>query len=139
MSDCGFVRAITKMNPGNAIHQLSQRRRGFRFSVTDLIAIMVCAVVTWLLWPVLDKIALLFPITLGHFFLFCNVFRIRRSFELIWAAAFIVNVGYSSFVPPFHWPTILAWQTPLTATLIVMECCSERYHGVFCRKETASE
>ncbi|CAK0748261.1 hypothetical protein CCP3SC1_1760005 [Gammaproteobacteria bacterium] len=32
---------------------------------------------------------LLIGLVLGHFFLFCNVFRVTRQTELIWAGAFI--------------------------------------------------
>ena len=56
-----------------------QRRCGFRFSRADAAMIAVGAAATWLLWGVLGDLALLPAVVLVHFFLFCNVFRVRRS------------------------------------------------------------
>ena len=75
--------------------------------------------------------ALLFPVTLGHFFLFCNVFRLRRSYELFWSVLFLTNIGFWLFHNELHWAGILALQTPLTIALILLEMRSPNYHGVF--------
>ena len=108
---------------------------GFRFSVTDAIVILLCLTATGGVYgaaPELLPIALLFPVVLGHFFLFCNVFRIHRWLELTWAAFFLANVGvWVSFLGQFQWLWILATQTPITCLLIMMEIFSDRYHGVF--------
>lgn len=122
------------MRLGKVLTDLGKRRRGFRFSAVDLLAIAVCIISTWVAWPYLGEIALLFPITLGHFFLFCNVFRIHRMFELLWAGVFVVNVSYWALVGQFDWLNVLVIQTPLTATLIISECLNPRYHGIFCNK-----
>ena len=113
---------------------LGRRRRGFRLSGTDVVVIAVCGIATWRLLPEIGTYAWFFPITLGHFFLFCNVFRIRRKYELIWAVFFLCNVA----VWPFAVGDINPWgvllcQTPITIGLIAMECFSPRYHGIFCR------
>src|SRR6266478_3813499 len=72
----------------------SRRTWGFRFAIVDAAAIAAFAVVIaglhWLgssLWWVVAIVAV-------HFFLFCNVFRVIRRRELIWAALFILNVGF---------------------------------------------
>ena len=107
--------------------------RGFRFSAGDAVALAVAAVATWLLLPRIGFLAWLFPFALGHFFLFCNVFRVRRSYELIWAAGFLLNFGAWMVSGGFDWLGVLAVQTPLTLLLIVLEIRSPRYHGVFAR------
>ena len=56
---------------------------GFRFSLVDAAMIAVCALATASLWPLLDEMTLVFPIVLGHFFLFCNIFRVPRKPELL--------------------------------------------------------
>jgi hypothetical protein len=113
---------------------LGRRRRGFRPSATDIAAIVICAVATWRLLPEIGAFAWFLPITLGHFFLFCNVFRIRRKYELIWAACFLGNVAVWRFaVGEINPWGVLLCQTPMTIGLIVMECFSSRYHGIFCR------
>jgi hypothetical protein len=91
----------------------------------------LAAVVLWNYDPV---ISLLFVIAPGHFFLFCNVFRIRRGPELIWAGLFLVNTClWWSFVD-FGWLGVLAVQTPITAILIALEMRSPSYHGILARR-----
>ena len=68
-------------------------RAGFRFGWQDGVAIGLAAGATWIGWGFLGSGALLVPLTLGHFFLFCNVFRLRRSYELYWTVVFLLNVG----------------------------------------------
>ncbi|MEI8384185.1 MAG: hypothetical protein WCJ09_29015 [Planctomycetota bacterium] len=122
------------MRLGTAMTDLGNRRRGFRCSAIDLMVIAICAIGTIGFLPILGEIAWLFPITLGHFFLFCNVFRIRREFELFWAGVFVVNVACWALAGRFDWLIVLAIQTPLTATLIITECLRSSYHGIFCKK-----
>jgi hypothetical protein len=105
-------------------------RTGFRFSVADLVAIIVCVAITLALRKPLGDFTLLFPITLGHFFLFCNVFRIRRYLELTWAVLFITNIVLWTFTGHFSWLHVLATQTPVTMLAITVSLCSKDYHGI---------
>ena len=106
------------------------RRCGFRFSVTDAVVIAVGVAATWFLWDALGDVGLLPAVVVFHFFLFCNVFRIRRRYELIWAGAFVVNLLAWQAAEAFAWRNVLLAQTPLTAILIVAEMRGGRYHGV---------
>ena len=66
-----------------------------------------------------------------NFFLFCNIFRIARSFELIWSAIFLSLMMGSTI---FGWPNfIAAVAASLTTTVIVIaiEMRKPSYHGVF--------
>ena len=110
-----------------------RRPRGFRFSVADFLAVAVCIFTTWLLRSTLDDFVWLLPITLGHFFLFCNVFRIWRRYELAWVGIFVVNVAIWAMVGHFSWVRVLLVQSPVTVTFIVLQIRSDRYHGIFCR------
>lgn len=64
------------------------------------------------------------------FFLFCNVFRVRRWLELLWAAAFVglaaatIRLG----VPSGTWAVALA--SLLGAVVIAAEMLLPGYHGV---------
>ena len=107
------------------------RQVGFRFGWQDGVAIGLAAGATWIGWGSLGSGALLVPLTLGHFFLFCNVFRLRRSYELYWTVVFLLNVGVWLFRGELPWLAILAIQTPVTLALIFIEMKSPRYHGVF--------
>ena len=109
-------------------------RPGFRFSQTDAIAIVVGAVVTGIAWRFLPSAAPLFLVVLAHFFLFCNVFRVRRSSELVWGAVFLVNVVGWLALSEFHWLGVLALQAPVTIVVIALEIRSSGYHGVLWRR-----
>lgn len=109
------------------------RTAGFRFSLIDAAAIVLCAIATTIAWPTLGSLALLLPYVLGHFFLFCNVFRVRRKPELVWAGLLLVNFGF--WIALGHPDLALPLLTQLVVTLavIVRECRQPTYHGVFAR------
>jgi hypothetical protein len=113
------------------------RTYGLRFSLVDASAIVVAGLGTWLVWPLIGDFALSIPIVLGHFFLFCNVFRVRRTYELYWAAIFLVNVGGWLASGAFDWWWVLAVQSPATLAAIIAEVRSPQYHGIFCRRGPA--
>jgi hypothetical protein len=104
---------------------------GFRFSVIDGLAIVICIVTTYFVYPIIEADAYLFPVVLGHFFLFCNIFRVRRNYELCWSALFLINFSYWRFYSDFNWLVLLACQTPVTLTAISAEIRSSNYHGIF--------
>jgi hypothetical protein len=103
---------------------------GFQFAWTDGVVIALCALVTWSTWPLLGKMSILFPVVLGHFFLFCNVFRIPRKPELWWSAVFVVNVGVWLSLSLFTWPKVLLTQSPITLLFITMAIFGRDYHGI---------
>ena len=103
---------------------------GFRFSAADGAAIVFCAILTWSTWSPLGSLAALFPVVLGHFFLFCNIFRIPRKPELVWSSVFLVNVAVWLYLGQFAWLRVLAIQTPVTVLLIAVAVFSKDYHGI---------
>lgn len=115
---------------------LSTRPRtcGFRFSRTDAAAIIVFtggagALRLWdsPLWWLLIFVAV-------HFFLFCNVFRIVRWRELVWAGWFVINAGLWFWFDRFSFHAVLFSQAPVTLAVIVTDMRSPYYHGVFARR-----
>ena len=70
----------------------------------------------------------------GHFFLFCNVFRIRTRLELIWVASFLANVMTWVGLQRLDWAAMLVIQIPITGAVIAYEMRSPSYHGVFARR-----
>jgi len=109
------------------------RTCGFQFSWPDAGVVLVCGIVTVLLWPYLGQMSLLFPIALGHFFLFCNVFRIFRKYEYVWAAVFVLNFSMWLLLGCFSWGLVMVVQTPFTLTLIIFQMRSRWYYGVYAR------
>ena len=113
---------------------MSDRRKsltGFRFFPGDLFIIAGAGALTWWLWHSGMLLWWIVPFVTGHFFLFCNVFRVRRSYELLWAICFILNVIYWLLQLDAGWNGPLLVQAPVTVTVIAAEMFSLRYHGIF--------
>ena len=115
---------------------LKRRARswGFRFSLTDAAAIVVFMSAAGVFWRQGSPLWWLLVIAAAHFFLFCNVFRIVRRRELIWAGLFILNVGVWVWFDHLTWPCVLLCQLPITVGLIFADMCAPGYHGVFAKR-----
>lgn len=110
------------------------RTWGFRFSLADVIAISVFTSAAAGLWHLGSPLWWLLVIAAGHFFLFCNVFRIVRRRELIWAGLFVLNVGLWAWFDRLTWPGVLLCQLPITVVLIVADIRAPGYHGVLAKR-----
>jgi hypothetical protein len=111
-----------------------QRTWGFRLSVVDVVFLALATPATWWAWPQIGAMAGVIPLVVGHFFLFCNVFRIHRTKELLWAGVCLLNVVTWGVTDDVWWPGILLIQLPLTVVLIWSETRHPRYHGIFARR-----
>ena len=117
-----------------------ERTAGGRFSPTDAAVIGLCVLVVWLLWVLFHEelpwVVWIPPVVLAHFFLFCNLFRLRRRYEVVWSALFLVNLcGWLLLSPePLRWSGVLVVQTPITLVAILAEMHSPAYHGIFSRR-----
>ncbi len=117
--------------PSTLSPDIKRRLHGFRFSLLDTVALLVCAAVVWFGWPFLDVFVLFAPLALGHFFLFCNIFRVRTRLELIWATLFVANViGMTFFTEVPHPGLVALVQTPVTLLVLFLEIRSREYHGI---------
>ncbi len=117
------------MNP-----QFRTRTGGFQFSRTDAQAIAVIMAAVLVLWRMGNPLWWILVISAGHFFLFCNVFRIVRRRELIWAGLFVVNVGIWIWTDRLTSPCVLLCQLPITAGLFIADMREPRYHGVLANR-----
>ncbi len=103
---------------------------GFRFSTADAV-VLVCGTALAALLRLREfPLWWLVPMVVGHFFLFCNVFRVRRTYELTWAFLFLLNVGFWMSRARLDWPPTLLTQLPFSLAVIGAEMLSWRYHGV---------
>lgn len=102
---------------------------GFRFSATDALAIVVCAGVTYFGLPIVGPLVWFCPFVLGHFFLFCNLFRIRRTPELVWAGGFLAIVAgcLIANVSVLHAMWLVL---PLTIGVLTYSVRRSDYHGI---------
>ena len=107
------------------------RTWGFRFVIGDAVAFAAFAIVLAGLRLVGSRLGWVVAIVGVHFFLFCNVFRVSLGRELIWAAIFILNVGFWVLLARLDWFTLLACQMPVTVGVIAWEIKATRYHGIF--------
>ena len=112
------------MNPDSTF------KPGFRISLFDvvmLIAGMIGAVVAgsqvW--WA-----GLVIGFVVGHFFLFCNVFRIARKPELIWAAVFVVLTSSTVLTQMPGWTVTFILSFLVAVVLIYLETKKPHYHGI---------
>ena len=107
---------------------------GFRFFVTDALVLALGVVGTGVLLRQDLPVWWLVPCVVGHFFLFCNVFRVRRSYELTWAVVFVINTGWWLNQGAFGWNPSLLCQLPVTLIVLIAEVRSPRYHGIWAQR-----
>ncbi len=69
-----------------------------------------------------------------HFFIFCNVLRMSRSLELVWAGAFAGMVIMAISFGFLTWPLVLAISLVVTLAVAVIELRRPSYHGVGWRR-----
>lgn len=67
---------------------------------------------------------------LAHFFLFCNVFRLARPLELVWAAVFVALAAGTLAIDIPGWPATAAISLCVTVVVIPLEMRKLSYHGV---------
>jgi hypothetical protein len=115
----------------------AERTIGVRVSVTDFAVLVVVAVLTWWLHTCHVPGFWLSAVVVAHFFFFCNVFRVARPLELVWAGIFVVNAAFWLWHARFDWIPVTLTQAPVTVAVIAIEIVSERYHGIFARKMNA--
>lgn len=113
---------------------MSDPRFGFRLSMMDVAVIALASVGFGNLWSKETPFAWIVPCVVIHFFLFCNVFRLRSKLELSWAMIFVVNVlAHACAGSASLWPC-LGWQLPVSVAVIVLQLRSPWYHGIAARR-----
>ena len=107
---------------------------GARFSKLDAAALLVGLAATLALWPWGGAWCLVIPWVLGHFFLFCNLVRLRLALELVWAVLFLGgSAGWVLSGQTSLWP-VLVGALPVTALVVGVQLRARDYHGVACER-----
>lgn len=106
---------------------------GMRFSFSDFVVLVVAIFGAWQLFKFGHPLWWIVVAVVGHFFLFCNVFRVRRTFELWWAGVFVVNVSACFAFGKIDWWPAMGFQLPVTIIVICLELRSSSYHGIGAR------
>ena len=109
-------------------------RPGFRISEVDVGVVILAILVSVLLGRLDDMLGVATLFTVAHFFLFCNMLRMNRPLELIWAALFVLLAGSTLLVGVPTWSLTLILMLSVTAVFAVIQVLRPSYHGVFWRK-----
>lgn len=103
---------------------------GFLFSAVDgcvlcagVAAIIILSAIAW--WA-----GFVPAFVLGHFFLFCNVVRLARPLELLWAGVFVALAGATIVIETPGWLVTSLLSLAVTAIVVVAEMRKPSYHGL---------
>ena len=95
------------------------------------IAVLVCgAIAAVAFWPEAGWMGFIIAFVIGHFFLFCNVFRIARPLELAWSAVFVVLAAGTILTDTPGWPVTITVSLAVTVMAVVIAMRRPSYHGI---------
>ncbi len=107
---------------------------GFRLSEMEVGIILLGVCVSVLLGRFDERLGMMVLFVLAHFFLFCNVLRMSRPLELIWAGFFVLLAGSTFYFGFPQWNITMAAMLGMTLILVFIQCLLPSYHGVLWRK-----
>ena len=111
---------------------------GFRLSVIDVFILIVGLIVSIVLGIQIWWAGMIIAFVVVHFFLFCNVFRMSRSPELIWAAGFVTLAASTIFTGIPGWIGSAIISIGLSSFLIWRETKKQGYHGICWKRWNAA-
>ena len=104
---------------------------GFRISTLDITVIVAALLAAYWLAAEFTQLSTGILFVVAHFFLFCNVVRMSRIPELIWASHFVLLSIASIHYDYIAWHYTLLLSVVVTILLIALETRRSGYHGVF--------
>ena len=107
---------------------------GFRLSFFDILILVAGLLGAWFLKTIEIDLSYILLFVVGHFFYFCNITRMSRIPELVWAACFIIisEFGVSNNIVSLGQSFLIA--LIITIILTVLELRKPSYHGVLWSK-----
>ena len=103
---------------------------GFRISKTDSFVLIAGSIGAGMAAQIEWWMGMIIAFVVGHFFLFCNVFRVARPLEMAWATLFTTSAGSTIVMAQPGWPITFAATLAATVVVIVMQMRNPAYHGV---------
>jgi hypothetical protein len=103
---------------------------GFRLSTMDVVVLIAGVIGSLLVAQVQLWFGIAIAFTVGHFFLFCNVFRMPRSLEIAWAAFFLLLLGCTAIMQQPGWYMSFVLSLVGTVMVVVFQMRQPSYHGV---------
>jgi hypothetical protein len=107
---------------------------GFRMSVIDGVVIVVGIVAAVGLWSTAWWLGFIVAFVVGHFFVFCNVFRVARPLELAWSGVFVVLTYCTVMFGRPTWAVMIGCSLLVTVVVVGLEMRKPSYHGVLWRR-----
>lgn len=126
-------RVLSHANPNHYIVIPVNRSKfapGFRLSTIDVLVSISGGVFAIFFGLQTWWIGLIIGFVVFHFFLFCNVFRMSRPLELIWAGLFTLLAGLTIAIDSPGWAFTVIISLCATLLLVAMEMRRPSYHGV---------
>ena len=104
---------------------------GFRLSAVDVGVLAIGGIAAATSASIAPSWCLAIGLPVAHFFLFCNVFRISRRLELLWAGIFLIlSASTLTWGVPGWLPTVIV-SVCVTVAVVVAEMRKPSYHGVW--------
>ncbi len=107
---------------------------GFRISGIDITVIVTAILGAVFLYRFSGEYTFIILFVVSHFFLFCNVLRVSRPPELIWASLFVI-LGFSVKIPGIlSWYHVCTVMLIATGIIILVESRRASYHGILWKR-----
>ncbi len=103
---------------------------GFRLSSFDILVLGVGGILALAVGSFTRWGGFIVGFVLAHFFLFCNVFRLARSLELLWSGLFIVLAGLTIVADTPGWIATTVISLGMTLVVVLIEVRKPSYHGI---------
>src|SRR5688572_28471172 len=103
---------------------------GFRLSALDIVVLVAGAVASAYATTVDRWFGAAIAFVVLHFFLFCNVLRMSRPLELVWAAVFVALSTAGLSLGLLSWTAVFAASAAVTAIVAAIGLRGPSYHGV---------
>jgi hypothetical protein len=103
---------------------------GFRWSLFDGIVLILGAGLAMGLTRIDWALSVMVAFVVGHFFVFCNVLRMVRRLELIWAGQFLLLSSSTLLIETPTWAQTFLLASLSTVVLSVFQARQPSYHGV---------
>jgi hypothetical protein len=107
---------------------------GFRLSKFDIVIIVSGILSALCTYKISIIMSFLIVFVISHFFIFCNIIRISRVPEIIWATTFTVLVGLSITYSIPSLKIAITISVALSSLLVLMEIRKPSYHGLCWQK-----